>query len=345
VGVSQPPKKYKERILLIRNVLLDAKYGHLTVLNKDGYDKHKNELYRCRCDCGCDSVVRKGFLFKSDHIRCRNCSPTAVGLKNKKDLVGKEVNGWRVIREIDHSDGKYFYECECLNCGSISRKTTGAIMMSRSSKCKDCKPKYNFILEGDRANGTLPDGTQFIIDAAKIEMVNTRYWRIGKDGYLVSQNRQGKMQLLHRWVLGDGLAARSIVDHINRNRLDNRLANLRVITTQGNSCNHSLFVTNKTGYTGVYYSTIAQRYEAKVGYDGRRILLGTSKHDTVKLAQMYNIAAQHLFGEYVGHLNTVPLPEESLVEKIRHKCEKYKTLANMNRALSTEGAFAIQGVV
>lgn len=218
-------------------------------------------------------------------------------------------------------------------------------MMSRSSKCKDCKPKYNFILEGDRANGTLPDGTQFIIDAAKIEMVNTRYWRIGKDGYLVSQNRQGKMQLLHRWVLGDGLAARSIVDHINRNRLDNRLENLRVITTQGNSCNHSLFVTNKTGYTGVYYSTIAQRYEAKVGYDGRRILLGTSKHDTVKLAQMYNIAAQHLFGEYVGHLNTVPLPEESLVEKIRHKCEKYKTLANMNRALSTEGAFAIQGVV
>lgn len=330
---------------MIRNVLLGAKYGHLTVLNKDGYDKHKNELYRCRCDCGCDTVVRKGFLFKSDHIRCRNCSPTAVGLKNKKDLIGKEVNGWQVIREIDHSDGQYFYECECLNCGTISRKTIGAIMMSRSPRCKGCKPNYNFIIEGDRATGTLLDGTQFIIDAAKVEMVNTRYWKICKDGYLVSQSRQSKSQLLHRWVLGDSLAAQGIVDHINRNRLDNRLENLRVISPRGNSCNHSLFVTNKTGYSGVYYSTIAQRYEVKIGYNGRRILLGTSKHDTEKLAQMYNIAAQHLFGKYVGHLNDVPLPEESLVKKIRHKCAKYQTLATINKALSIEGAFVKKEVV
>ena len=115
-----------------------------------------------------------------------------------------------------------------------------------------------------------------------------------------------------------------MVDHINRDRKDCRRENLRVISPFGNSCNHKLFGTNKTGYTGVYYSRHSGRYEVKVGYNNKRIRLGTSKDDLITLAQMYNIGAQFFFGEYVGELNDVPPPSEDLVRQVIEKCQKFK---------------------
>ena len=89
-----------------------------------------------------------------------------------------------------------------------------------------------------------------------------------------------------------------------------------------NSANHSLFQTNKTGYTGVYYSKCAGRYEVKVGYGGKRIKLGSSKDDLVTLAQMYNIGASFFFGEYAGALNNVPEPSDKLIKAVIEKCQK-----------------------
>ena len=34
------------------------KYNRLTVLEKLGYDKHNNRMYRCLCDCGNEIVLR-----------------------------------------------------------------------------------------------------------------------------------------------------------------------------------------------------------------------------------------------------------------------------------------------
>jgi hypothetical protein len=116
-----------------------------------------------------------------------------------------------------------------------------------------------------------------------------------------------------------------MVDHINRNRRDCRKSNLRVISPFGNSCNHSPFQTNKTGYTGVYFSKCSGRYEVKVGYNHRRILLGSTKDENqlIALAQMYNIGASFFFGEYAGALNDVPDPPDELVKRIIAKCQKY----------------------
>jgi hypothetical protein len=62
----------------------------------------------------------------------------------------------------------------------------------------------------------------------------------------------------------------------------------------------------------------------KVGYNHKRIKLGSSPNDLITLAQMYNIGAQFLFGEYVGELNDVPPPSEDLVRQVMEKCQKYK---------------------
>jgi hypothetical protein len=183
---------------------------------------------------------------------------------------------------------------------------------------------YDFKVEGKVATGKLPNGDVFIIDAEDVEKVSQLAWHTDRKGYISHANKPKKGNtMLHRLIVGVSDPT-EVVDHINRNRMDCRKENLRVTSFFGNSCNHKLFGTNKTGYTGVYYSRHSGRYEVKVGYNNKRIRLGTSKDDLITLAQMYNIGAQFFFGEYVGELNDVPPPSEDLVRQVIEKCQKYK---------------------
>ena len=49
------------------------KYNRLTVLEKLGYDKHKNNrMYRCLCDCG-NEIVLRGTAFTSGNTKSCGC--------------------------------------------------------------------------------------------------------------------------------------------------------------------------------------------------------------------------------------------------------------------------------
>ena len=76
-------------------------------------------------------------------------------------------------------------------------------------------------------------------------------------------------------------------------------------------------------FTGVYYSIYTQRYEVKIGYKGRRILLGSSEDDPVRLAAMYNVAARYLYGELAGQLNSVPELNHHDIAKVERLCRRY----------------------
>lgn len=183
---------------------------------------------------------------------------------------------------------------------------------------------FDFKIQGTQAVGTLPDGSLFIVDEQRIPDIEQLKWHKNKDGYISNYTRKRKgVLLLHRWLLGITNPT-VIVDHVNRDRLDCRLENLRVVTFHQNSCNHKLFITNQTGYAGVYYSNRSSRYEAKIGYMGKRIYLGASVDDPLYLSQLYNIAARYLYGDYVGILNDVATPSLDDVERIHLKCEYHK---------------------
>lgn len=66
-----------------------------------------------------------------------------------------------------------------------------------------------------------------------------------------------------------------IVDHINRNKLDNRKCNLRVCDMKVNSINRDLQSNNTTGHKGVYCDKKAGTWNARVTVDGKTIHLGT----------------------------------------------------------------------
>ena len=102
-------------------------------------------------------------------------------------------------------------------------------------------------------------------------------------GYLSIQIHR-KQYLAHRlaWLYIHGKFPVHQIDHINHNRSDNRLCNLRAVTHQQNHFNQSTRKDNSSGYQGVSWQTHTHKYRASIQLNNRKIHLGF--HDCPKKA-------------------------------------------------------------
>jgi len=64
------------------------------------------------------------------------------------------------------------------------------------------------------------------------------------------------------------------IDHINHERADNRIVNLREVSRQENNKNMSKAKNNKSGVTGVHWDKARDRWTAKIQMEGKAIYLG-----------------------------------------------------------------------
>lgn len=76
---------------------------------------------------------------------------------------------------------------------------------------------------------------------------------LDKDGYLIIKIK-GRQFKAHRivWFLCNGEFPNGVIDHINRNRTDNRIENLRDVSQAENVKNTERKVNRDTGYVGIY---------------------------------------------------------------------------------------------
>jgi hypothetical protein len=84
-------------------------------------------------------------------------------------------------------------------------------------------------------------------------------------------------------------------DHINQNKLDNRIENIREVTNAQNSRNRINQKPPKSGYKGVSFHR--GRYTARIMVDGKVFNLG-SFDDPISAAKIYNEAALKYHGEF-----------------------------------------------
>lgn len=99
---------------------------------------------------------------------------------------------------------------------------------------------------------------------------------------------------MHRMIMG---CPDSFVDHINRNTLDNRRDNLRVVTITQSNINKDKSPKSNTPYKGVSYDKHIGKYRVRVSI-GRKQYFGGYYNDTKEAAKKYNELALKYHGEF-----------------------------------------------
>lgn len=112
---------------------------------------------------------------------------------------------------------------------------------------------------------------------------------------------QNKVYLEHRlvYLMFHGSLPR-FVDHINGNRCDNRIENLRPCTLQENQRNKKLSKANKSGYKGVSWRASAQKWRVAIRVDGRRLEIGAFK-DLELAGLVADMAREKYHGNFCRH--------------------------------------------
>lgn len=103
--------------------------------------------------------------------------------------------------------------------------------------------------------------------------VEKHLWTLN-GGYAKSRI-DGKSVYLHKLITHTG--GETEIDHINRNRLDNRRENLRPCSRSLNLLNKNPPSSNTSGHAGVTYNKADKAWTARISYQRKKIHLGNHK--------------------------------------------------------------------
>ena len=151
----------------------------------------------------------------------------------------------------------------------------------------------------------------FRLKDGNLERLDRRFNKEGK--WVVVQNKgnakggycqvkfNGKNIRYHAviWILltGENIPKGYTLDHINGNRVDNRIENLRLVTQRENTQNRKEH--RKGKLVGCYFKKLAGRYESKINIEGKQIYLGL--YATEEEAHNAYVSACEHIEEYVDN--------------------------------------------
>jgi len=104
-----------------------------------------------------------------------------------------------------------------------------------------------------RADGSV--SSYALVDPEDFDKFGSMAWHEGTIGYVTSSVVRGGRRMLvtlHREVMGLDRGDKELVDHINRNKLDNRRSNLRIVNPVVSLQNTSSRKGSKSRFRGVY---------------------------------------------------------------------------------------------
>jgi hypothetical protein len=129
-------------------------------------------------------------------------------------------------------------------------------------------------------------------------------------GYLrvqLTRNKTIHFKFIHKLIAEAYLLNpenKKCVDHIDNNKHNNNLINLRYATIQENSRNTKLSSKNTSGTKGVCWHKKSMRWRAQICINGKRITLGNflNKDDAITIRIQ---KAKDEFGEYINKCELV----------------------------------------
>lgn len=136
------------------------------------------------------------------------------------------------------------------------------------------------------------DGSVGVFDKEDEVLINKATWGLDVHGYIHGKVN-GELARYHRHLFG---FPDKVIDHINRNKLDNRKSNLRLCTPKDNSRNLSIAKNNTSGVTGVR-KTKYNKWNVRITVDRKEVHIGN--FDGIEEAIRARKEAENkYFGEY-----------------------------------------------
>ena len=147
----------------------------------------------------------------------------------------------------------------------------------------------------------LNKGFVTIVDDSWYDELSQYSWHLTKCithkiGYATRFSNK-KSIYMHR-VIMDAKKGQQI-DHINHNRCDNRIKNLRLATNTENHKNKPKQSNNKTGFVGVHWCNTTKRFRATIKVKGQVIGLGYRR--TIIEAVILRMKANNKYGFHKNH--------------------------------------------
>ena len=201
--------------------------------------------------------------------------------------------------------------CEC-QCDKHTRKAVSAYVLNRKesvscgcysievTKMTNSRQNSYELINDEYYIGYTQSGKEFYFDKEDYKLVNQYCWDIdNSNGYVKTIDRinnTGKLYL-HRLVMncvkGDGV----IIDHIDRNRVDCRKNNLRIVNNSQNNMNSCIRSDNTSGVKGVYWNSRKNKWGVEISANKKNIFLGYyDKLEDAEIARKNG--EEKYFGEY-----------------------------------------------
>jgi hypothetical protein len=174
----------------------------------------------------------------------------------------------------------------------------------------------------------IPLGKFVLVDDEDYEWLSQYTWRIHKDkwntyAYRREEYLDGRTRdiLMHREIMGFVEFDGKMVDHKNRNGLDNRRENLREASPLLNSMNRKTRINNTSGYRGVCWSVKKgkkSKWRAALTHNGKTVF---SKRFDCKedAARAYDEAAKKIWGDDA----VLNFPIDKTVKPLADECGEY----------------------
>ena len=243
------------------------------------FDKQKNEL------CVCYNKYH--YVVKSEVVKC---------------FIDKNYN--RFNSKIIHKDNDLYNN----NVYNLQ------IVKKRYGKEQQNKTYNKYIIEDDYIIVYINHNDKFMIDKEDIDLLQNNKWYRRKDNdYIMCSSYENTKKgiYLHKAILQRyaNIRENDIIDHINRNKSDNRKCNLRVTNFTGNNRNQSISKCNTSGIIGV-----SKYYKTKNGVKWRAYITINNKHKEILSSYNFNecvVARLKAEKEYFSEF----APQRDLFEK------------------------------
>jgi hypothetical protein len=241
---------------------------------------------------------------------------------NFEDLTGKKFGRLTVKKTAPKKKSNTTrWLCVC-DCGNYTETTRTSLIKGHSKSC-GCLATELFIKRSRKTNKydlsntfgigyTSNTNNLFIFDLEDYEKIKNYCWYETTNNYIETRTNRKRIAL-HTLVLN--VKNSDEIDHINREKNDNRKGNLRLVTRQQNCMNKSIQSNNKSGITGIYWDKQREKWVGSLTYKGNKY---QKRFNTKNKAIKYRKSLEEkYFKEYAPDSINIVTPAE--VERIKEQ--------------------------